>query len=394
MTHPEGSLGSSALADANGRLQNWVLQNPAVTAGFNSIAFVGPDTLDLRWKGQLPSALGPVLDELKTSGVTVRPVEVPWSRQEILDAVQVMLKLTSSEDVNFYMVGPNSDGDGIKAVVNASPASSNRAAIEDSLKAAAGDIPVTVVFEEHTTKLASIDRRHDTEPFWGGAAVTSLTDGRSCTTLAPARKPDGTTGLIAARHCGRNQLYETYDDGLGGNDVGTAGGGVVSTDSVFIKGKIVGWQDFTGAWNSSDFNPLVPGADPGLGDEVCSNGAFSGRICDGPLMVMAVDQFTTLDDGSNVGPGFWFSNRNRDGMQAHAALGDGDSGGAVFSWANSNRQIQSNGMAVKIRTDEYTSCPGSPDLVRFCSPDGFAINISAVNNSLDTHLITTVLPSP
>jgi hypothetical protein len=369
------------------RIQSWIESHADADQGFASVTIDGPNRLNVAWKGRPPKEFLDLTSKL--SNVEIQIVQTGLSAADVNARVQAILAHAKSQDVRIKTIGPSADNSRIVAGLDAGMSSTERSRSERIIREAAQNVPVDINYDDHTYEFAS-DRRHDTPPFWGGSVVVSLTDGERCTTLAPVVKKDsGVAGIVTARHCGFDQLYETYSDGTGGTDIGVAQSGNESVDGVFIQGETYGTRAYIGAWDSSDNEPVTGSSNPARYEHVCTNGGLEGRHCSGPIEVESVGQYTSIGD-KTYGPGFWFSNRDFSGGVAHAAIGKGDSGSAIFVWANdSHTAITVRGMVIILDEFSIEPCEGSPDFpLRRCSYRGFAMNISAVKDKLNVNMKT------
>lgn len=374
-----------ALSQAGSLIQDWAEGNPKESSGFLSVEVVGDRSgLIVHWAGEPPSSFNSTLAlARKLTDVSVSSTQGAVATQE---TVQAVLKAIHALGIDYKTIGPSMNSDAVLVGVSPDLVSKYTELYADELAKAANQVPVRFIPDSGTYEFAAT-RRSDTSPFWGGSEVDSITDGQHCTTLAVMEKNSGAShdeGLVTARHCGHNQPYHTYEDN---RDVGNALAGDAQADAVFIANETYGSKVYDGAWDSGDSAAVDGGSSANQGEDVCTNGGLEGRHCAGPIQVETVGQTVNMN-GVEVGPGFWFSNRDFSGGQAHPAIGGGDSGSAVFVWADAaHDSINIRGMFVIRDTGVTIPCAGSPDLPgRPCSYRGFAVNISKIRGALDVTL--------
>lgn len=376
---------------ASSLIQVWVEQHP--DSGFAGV-WVNEDALLLRWKGEVPDAFSPTLAEAREL-VRVEVVDAPFTASEIDAKARAVSKLATEMGFTLNTIGPNEDYSFLVSGVSRE----DLARVEQELGPRTEELEpreLSVKFVPDDTQYIPASRRSDSSPFWGGNAMkqdgTSLTCSSGCSV---AFYGSDVEGMVTARHCGASKAFNSYGSG---DRIGTAGSGDTSIDAMVIYHRNYSPHIYTGAWNSGDFSivmggtnpaPVATGSDPANNEAVCTSGGFEGRHCF-DVHVESTGQYVQVTGVGQVGPGFWISNRDKSDSQAHPIGGKGDSGSPVFAWYDSDHQeVSIRGMFDAIPETPKLRCAGSlPDMpLRQCNYRAFIVNVSAIKNQLDVHLL-------
>ncbi|GLW68529.1 hypothetical protein Kpho02_08280 [Kitasatospora phosalacinea] len=341
------------------------------STGFTGLT-VTPDGLTVHWKGRVPAQVQKLVDASPVA-VTIRPTA--FSLAELDRAARELADSVAASGAAASRIGPSADFSAIE-VSAASPVSTLAA----QLAAGRSGIPVRYVVEPEA--VPAYGRWDDTSPFWGGNAIDRLTDPilrhyTYCTTAFSVTKPNGTSGLLTAQHCGTNEEWRTpYGDAL----VGTSDGGNTTLDSVVITGSSYAPVVYVGDTNSSSGAAVTGAANPGVGSYVFASGSWSGASV---LKVTAVNQYAVAD-GVTHGPGFWAVNE-----EGVASVGQGDSGGPVAGVNSDLQTVSARGLISMVSTGSYQgACVGRTSDGRICSTRSFHINIDAVTSGLGVSVAT------
>lgn len=327
-----------------------------------------PDTVILYWKGDLPAAVSELLGRIRSRGLAVDVVKVPYTLSELDRESRRIAALDPSETgVQITGVGPLGDYSGIKVSV-----------VPDDLERAPEAITSTFRLEfEAMPEVELVDRWNDTSPFWGGAAIDHL-EGLPglgtyyyCTTAFATRRASGNEAMITARHCGTNWEWRTPD-----NDqyVGTTSSGDASLDATVLMGADYAPHIYAGGVTNAVGRSVVGAANPADESYVFTSGSHSGAST---VRVKEVGQYIVLN-GTTVGPGFWTKDEELDG-----SVGEGDSGGPVAAASSGSfNDVVARGMIDAIDLNTQTSCIAMND-GRKCGYRAFHVNIQAILNQMN-----------
>jgi len=326
-------------------------QADAVTAlggGLGGIV-VDPEArrLTVSWKGAVPARLGDLAATMPVGTVLqIRPAA--YSRTELLDAVT---HLTALPEVN--SAGPEADGSGV-SVGRRAGGEAVRASVAAKVAAAAG----VTVHEVTAGPLDLFGRSHATPPYYGGAAWW----GRFECSTGFAFYLDGRRKMLTAGHCAENG-----DSAVAGN--GAVMGTVERKDAAHDR-LLIDTPEGSGGWiwdggvaemGGTEFTkPVIGAAHSYTGDYVCSSGALSGAQCN--IKVTGTDISWKTPDGNTV-----VQLVKAEQQDHRAAIGNGDSGGPVFSLSRDPNKVIAKGTITGSDDGDQASCQGVPgDNTRRC----------------------------
>ena len=283
--------------------------------------------LKVYYKGRVPAAVNEVVEaERAKVGVDVLPAR--FSKGELVAAANRVLRLTGVTEVS---TDPAGRGLIVAAKRGYRPS--------DSL------VP-TVRLEEAQPALLS--RNDDWAPYWGGARWGPYTSGQGCST-GFAIWVGGATKMLSAGHCGANG--QTAYDG-GGQVMGSIAGDNNSYDTLYINASSAG-RIYDGGVGSGEFSKPVTGASRSyVGDWLCTSGSYSGARCG--IRVTATNV--------TINVGYYIYGQVRAEQVDHTnAVGNGDSGGPVFSLsADPNRVIAKGIISAGDMGSAPATCTGVP----------------------------------
>jgi hypothetical protein len=212
---------------------------------------------------------------------------------------------------------------------------------------------VRVVANTEPTHLAAF-RYNDTSPWNGGDFIYHLSNGNwsDCSSGIPVHDAsNGTHYMLTASHCfwdlggvGTNVRngYVRVDTNAPYSGSSTTLIGSVTKDSNLTAGSTTedvafiqastSTLDFVAAWNSQGYGIQIGRASNNIGDQVCQSGAFDGQICGG-IVIRAINQTQCPTGESWCVKDLAKANNSTSGT---VALGEGDSGGPVYSYSGSN----------------------------------------------------------
>lgn len=113
--------------------------------------------------------------------------------------------------------------------------------------------------------------------------------------------------------------------------------GTTSTDTALIQAS-TSVVDFDAAWNSQGRATQIGSVGNQVGDTVCSSGAFEGQICS--IVISSINHQLCGDEGWGT---FCVNHLNIAANPNNSnaiALGQGDSGGPVYSYSGSDLQVR------------------------------------------------------
>jgi hypothetical protein len=265
---------------------------------------------------------------------------------ELEDAISARIPAWATAGVRIGYLRPTLDGH-LEVGVN-----SNAADAASRLGAAYG-AALRVVRDTEPTYPAAY-RYNDTSPWNGGDFIYHLSNGQwsDCSSGIPVHDSStGTKYMLTASHCfwdlggvGTNVRngYVRSDTNAVYSGSSTTLIGSVTKDSNLTAGSTTqdvalikvatSTLDFVAAWNSQGYGIQVGRASNHVGDQVCQSGAFDGQICGG-IVIRAIN--TTE---CPTGESYCVKDlaRANDSTSGTVALGQGDSGGPVYSYTGSN----------------------------------------------------------
>lgn len=227
------------------------------------LTVLGDRTLDVYWKGELPSEVKAVIKQHPLVKVTVH--QVTFDEDEYLGAQKLVVDRLIADPpagARYDAVMHADDRSSLTFVLMGSMDSDGIAAVEE-LIASWIDIPFTVEVVKEPTAIAAATRQNDASPWKRGAQISIA--GGWCTTGFPVTMEDtGNKYLTTARHC----ITE-----VDGSYVGASG------DVDDADGDALGIWKNTGAWNRPEYDvTLVKPNSGSIGSSVYSGGINSSAL--------------------------------------------------------------------------------------------------------------------
>jgi hypothetical protein len=256
---------------------------------------------------------------------------------------------------------------------------------------------VRVVADTEPTHLAAF-RYNDTSPWNGGDFIyhfTSASSWSDCSSGIPVHDAtNGTNYMLTASHCFwdfggvgtsvRNGYIRVDTNGPYSGSSTTLIGSVTknsnltsgsTTQDVALIKTATSRNIFVAAWNSQGFGIQVGRATNHVGDQVCQSGGFDGQICGG-IVIRALNQTVCP-----TGEVFCVKNlvQANNSTAGTVALGQGDSGGPVYSYTGSN--LLARGMTdIGSGTVSCTSVPPGT-AGRLCFHTLYFVDMAAIDSS-------------
>jgi hypothetical protein len=256
---------------------------------------------------------------------------------------------------------------------------------------------VRVVADTEPTYLTAW-RYNDSSPWNGGDFIYHLgsTEGADCSSGVPVHDAtNGTQYMLTASHCfwsfggvgtSVRNGYIRLDNGTvySGSSTTLIGSvtknsnltsGSTTIDTALIKAS-TSTLSFVAAWNSQGWGVYVGRATNHVGDQVCQSGAFDGQICGG-IVIRALNM--------TVCPTFEVFCVNHlvqanNSTSGAVALGDGDSGGPVYSYTGSN--LLARGMTDIGSVDRTcTSVPTGTSGLRGCYHTLYFVDMASIDST-------------
>ena len=230
--------------------------------------------------------------------------------------------------------------DGSRLDVTVAPGASRRA-VETRLRARLkASVPLQVRSDVAAPKLAT--RGNDSPPYWGGARWNGCSNGF-------AVRVGANNHMLSAGHCA-NQWQSAYDGG--GEYMGYVYGDNDALDTLLITAPSSG-RTYNGGVGTGEYsNPVIGALHSYVGDWLCDSGGYSGTRCG--IQVKAT--------GVTINIGYLVYNTVRAEQVDHTnAIGNGDSGGPVFSLASWDySKIWAKGTNTAIDLSTSVPCTGVP----------------------------------
>ena len=158
----------------------------------------------------------------------------------------------------------------------------------------------------------------------------------------------GVSKMLSAGHCGANG-GSAYDGG--GQYMGTISGDTNAYDTLYINTSSAG-RIYDGGVGTGEFSKPVVGASHSyVGDWLCTSGAYSGARCNEQVIAVNV----------TIWVGYYIYGMVRAEQVNHTnAVGNGDSGGPVFSLSADPNKVIAKGTVSAIDTSTSVACTGIP----------------------------------
>ena len=385
-TLPPEYVAQIPLSDAGSRIQDITRSNDL--SGFGGIRLDDENqAVMLHWKGEVPSQ---VADFIVSTDVTITVVNVPYSRDELLEEIGRLKQDRWHGSVVLNSIGINRTFDGIRIGINTDDNRPEAEKVAAAKEVFTSDIPLT--FEVKDPLMPFRDRWDDQDPFWGGAAMDTQTQlippvYAYCSSGFAVTLSDSSEGMLTAAHCEfENALeWQTPDGDLvigyhGSTTSCSSGGGVLEpTDEQEYEGRV-----YRGSWQSGSSANVIS-ADAAMVDElVFVSGGLSGQHM---VRVVYIDDYQYVGTfcGGEVGPGFHTVDEQGDG-----SVGQGDSGGPVYKYVGAYDVRPLGIIQGGDHVNHSAPCEGyqgggwTPS--RTCAYHSFHANIINILNVLDLEL--------
>jgi hypothetical protein len=245
---------------------------------------------------------------------------------------------------------------------------------------------VALTYVDAAPVVPAWSRWDDTEPFWGGGGIENQTDFSLCSTAFSVTTSTGAPGVLTAAHCGAlNTNWATIWSTLpyGKETIRRA-----DRDSAVITGKTYDPYVYIGnaALGSSTGIPVGGEVNQVVGATTCVSGSFSGYKCN--LRITDVGMTVMIQNFGTVWPMF----RTQD-LDDKGSVGNGDSGGPVFSLISSGTRAGAMGIISGMDTSAPNARPclgvtGADVPGRGCSRIAYHVNLLRVNIDLGLRLRT------
>jgi hypothetical protein len=303
-------------------------------------------------------------DEMAAQGVALVVEEAAFSRED-LDRAQAAV-WERREEFSLQAVGGYEDGHGLKVVAQ-SPSEDMRRQLEQTAGA-----PITL----ERGNVTPTTRADDNAPFWGGAIIHSPT-GTCSSAFGVHDQSSGARYLVTAAHCGnKGDVFKAPSGAIIGNV--TWSGYDQRIDAALIAANS-GNEVYDGDWNNGDgyAKPVAGYANTVVGQSVCVSGAASGVRCGNRVAMrgvsISVKGHSVVEDYAE----------QKDGLEA---VGNGDSGGPVFSVSPSDNYARVTALGViSARSDYVVTCRGLPDSRRVCSSNFYFARFN--NLKIDANVV-------
>jgi hypothetical protein len=336
--------------------------------------------LDLAWHGTVPAAIDREAAAARRAGIDVRISAAAHTRSALRrEADRIADQHMKTTDSVVRSVGPKADGSGLTVGVTAAP----RRSVADSAPSVTSSVPL----EFTATTPEKTDRYYDSDPYWGGSLLLNYASSSShhedyrsmCTSGFGVTGLNGAaTYIMFANHCGagnwRTGFVGTSDGTIYQNQLGNT----ISTRDALRDTQLIltsqgaGAGVYTGpSWlDSGQQGRSVKGsAANNVGDYVCTEGSFSGTLCN--IRVAQVGMVVNITDYGRTQD---MVRANTNNATRQATSGNGDSGGPVVSITTGG--VLARGTISAMNTNAQVPCPGVPGVPegeegRHCSTEMF-----------------------
>jgi hypothetical protein len=322
--------------------------------GYAGIAVdVEQNAVDLYWQGDLPAEVRQIV-----AGAPVRVHPAAYTEVDLVAQAQRAAQLPG-----VTQTGPKVDGSGLLVKVSSTAPRSTLDALRGIVS-----VPYDLSVKE-PARLGAFNKVNDMPSFWGGARIIWQPTGAMCST-AFAVKPAGEPAkMLTAGHCRPwGSSFDNFTDG-GGDVMGTASHQAHFRDTVLIDTKVAG-RIYIGNFDSNVSRPVKDAFLSFVGDSVCRSSSFSNQMCG--LKVVATNQSVSACSSE----GCWSASPMVEAEQVNdlSAGGNGDSGGAVFSFRNDGG-VNARG-SFSASDDGEVACTGVPTQAgRSCTTGMFYADI-------------------
>jgi streptogrisin D len=336
--------------------------------------------LDLAWHGTVPAAIRREAADARRTGLDVRITAAEYTRSALLrEADRIADQHMKTTDSVVRSVGPKADGSGL--TVGVTPT------LGRSLAESAPSVTSSVPLDFTATTPEKTDRYFDSYPYWGGSLLLNYASSSShyedygalCTSGFGVTGLNGAaTYIMFANHCGagnwRTGFVGTSDGTIYQNQLGNTinARDALHDTQLILTSQGAGAGVYTGtSWlDSGQQGRSVKGsAANNVGDYVCTEGSFSGTLCN--IRVAQVGMTVNI---TNYGRTEDMVRANTSNANRQAASGNGDSGGPVVSITTGG--VLARGTISAMNADSFVPCPGVPGVPadqegRHCSTEMF-----------------------
>lgn len=293
-------------------------------------------------------------------------------------------------DVPVSWAAAKIDGTGLRVALLAQAGSIDEESMREQIASVIGSrFGVEFVYEASGASL--IDRQYHTEPYIGGARITTRSGGylSSCSSgfaIVQDGVPTSKTAMLTADHCGEEGTTRVsgryVDSPYFGTGQSTATRGA---DIRMLTGDVKYYgANFAGGPTSNSAVWVKGYSVPLVGQSVCMSGSQSGAVCsntitDGPVSLNAHDSSGTVHTYTNAYRSVQVFNQ--------PAAGNGDSGGPVLRIVDNKPYATGIISAVQDASD---NCAGNPaTATRKCSEVVWTAGLDAFfNNNLSWRILT------
>lgn len=245
------------------------------------------------------------------TGVTWQVAFDRFSAQSLRKAADQVARAGSIGGVPISWAGAKIDGSGLQVAIVAGAGSLDEARARSLIASITGsDFPVDFIYEASGAALA--DRQYHTEPYIGGALISTRSGGylNTCSSgfsIVQDGVPYSRTAMLTADHCGgagTQWLSGRYSDSpYFGTGQSTSSGGA---DIRMITGNVTYYgANFVGPPTSNSAVWIKGYSFPLVGQSVCMNGSQSGAVCsntitNGPVSLNAHDSSGAVHTYTNA----------------------------------------------------------------------------------------------
>jgi hypothetical protein len=317
-------------------------------------------SLQVAWKGAAPASVRRAAG--LGAGLNLRITSARYSQRELLAAAARVARGS-----HVASVAPQADGSGLLVAMRSG--TSTTTARTASVARLAGGVPVT--YERAAAPAPAFSRGNDIAPYWGGARWNGCSTGF-------AIRIGGVPKMLSAGHCASNG-QNAYDGG--GDWMGTVSGDSDAYDRLYINTNSAG-RIYDGGVGSGEFSkPVIGAARSYVGDWLCTSGAYSGARCG--IQVRATN--VTIWVGSY----YIYQLVRAEQVNYQNAIGNGDSGGPVFSLAADHSKVIAKGTNTAIDLGTQVACTGIPaSATRRCAWRMYYVDVVNSLNAYGASIIT------
>lgn len=342
---------------------------------------IGADSLDLYWKGELPSQ---VADLITDASVAVRVHPAAFDAAELDRAARHLLEnATEIFGRQPVRAGLSTDFSSITVTFEAGQLRTLDSEPQPELLFG---IPLDYTEGTAPEPTQTDWLWGDLPPFFGGGAIyrpASPDEGGEgayyCTTaFTVTRNFNGDEGVLTAGHCEPPDELGVWRSPGNGVFVGSFAIFSTARDSMVLTGG--GGYDpeiWVGAYNGGAHFGVAGAANPGVNTLVYPQGSWSGGS---EVRVIETNQYW-LVCGETWGPGF--VTENEDGIPS---VGQGDSGGPTVTPVTGSTTVTARGLISAVAVSHIgDDCQGLTHDARRCGVEAFHINIAQI---AATHNVT------